>query len=229
MEHKILLIEDEKEIREVVMKYLEKEGYSVCEANNGLTGLRIFKQENPDLVVLDVMMPGIDGYKVLDEIRNISEIPVIMLTAKYTEEDKLKGFDGGADDYVIKPFSPRELVKRVNAVIKRTYKEIKVHQIDYKNFHLDLENKILRKDDLIIELTSMEYNLIEVFMKNIGRVLTREQLIEMSFENYDAYDRGIDSHIKKIRHKLEDDSKNPEFLKTKYGFGYVFGGDLNDN
>lgn len=223
MGFKILIVEDELEIREIIKKYLIKEGYEVYMAKDGVEGLKMFRQNQPHLVILDVMMPGIMGFDVLREIRNVSEVPVLMLTAKHQESDRIEGFDLGADDYIPKPFSPNELVKRVKAVMKRSYKD---HQyLTHGPFKLDVDNQILYKDFNEILLTTKEFKIVEVFFNNIGILLTREQLIEKAFEDfYGGYDRAIDNQIKKIRQKIEKDTKNPEFLKTKYGSGYLFGG-----
>ncbi len=223
---KIMIIEDEKEIRDIVGKYLEKEGYTVRLAGDGFEGLHIFNEFSPHLVVLDVMMPGISGFDVLKEIRLLSEVPVIMLTAKHQEMDRINGFDLGADDYVTKPFSSRELVKRVNAVLRRSYKHLFQHeQLFFGPFRLNTSDQSLYKNDTLIHLTTKEFQIMEVFFHNIGLLLTRDQLIEKAFgELYDGYDRAIDTQIKKIRQKIENDTKNPVFLKTKYGAGYIFGG-----
>jgi DNA-binding response OmpR family regulator len=228
---KILIVEDEKEIREVIAKYLEKEGYQLKEAKDGFQGLQMMDEFDPHLVILDVMMPGISGFDVLKEIRLLGETPVIMLTARHQEVDKISGFDFGADDYVTKPFSPKELVKRVNALLKRTYKNLYNHeQIDYGPFKLDLSNQQLFKNNEMIYLTSKEFQIMRVFLNNIGILLTRDQLIKMAFgEYYDGYDRAIDTQIKKIRQKIEIDTKSPTYLKTKYGAGYIFGGNGHDN
>jgi len=227
MDYKILLVEDEKDIREVVKKYLEKEGYLVYAGENGVEGLEKFNNYNPDLAVLDIMMPGIDGIQVLKEIRKVSNIPVLFLTAKHKEEDRLKGFDLGADDYVVKPFSPKELVRRVNAIIKRVYSNVKVsNYITCKDLRLDMDKQILYKNNKKLEITSKEFDILKVFFSNIGIILKREQIIEKAFGyDYDGFDRTIDTHIKKLRQKIEKDSKNPKYIKTKYGAGYIFGGD----
>jgi DNA-binding response OmpR family regulator len=229
MEEKILIIEDEKEISNIIKKYLEKEDFKVFTAENGFSGLKIFNSEAPHLVILDVMMPGIDGFTVLKEIRKSSQVPVIMLTARTEEVDRLKGFDVGADDYVSKPFSSREIVRRVKAILKRTYLDKKnINIIKYGIFTLDLDKKTLKKNNEEISLTSMEFNLMHIFLSNPGMVFSRESLIKSAFDNYEAFDRGIDSHIKKIRQKIEEDTKKPKYIKTKYGIGYVFGGDGYD-
>ena len=230
MPFKILIIEDEKNISEIVAKYLEKEGYTTLIANDGIEGLALFRDSNPDLVISDVMMPTIDGFEVLREIRLISDIPVIMLTAKQEEVDRLKGFENGADDYVTKPFSPKELVRRVMVMLKRTYKAIEDKQVLIEGeLKLDLNKQKLYKNEDEIDITSKEFQIIYAFFKNPRQILSREQLIELAFSNgFDGFDRTIDAHIKKIRHKIEEDTKNPKYLKTKYGAGYIFGGSDED-
>ena len=230
MPFKILIIEDEKNISEIVAKYLEKEGYTTLIANDGIEGLALFRDSNPDLVISDVMMPTIDGFEVLKEIRLISDVPVIMLTAKQEEVDRLKGFENGADDYVTKPFSPKELVRRVMVMLKRTYKAIEDKQVLIEGeLKLDLNKQKLYKNEDEIAITSKEFQIIYAFFKNPRQILSREQLIELAFSNgFDGFDRTIDAHIKKIRHKIEEDTKNPKYLKTKYGAGYIFGGSDED-
>ena len=230
MPFKILIIEDEKNISEIVAKYLEKEGYTTIIANDGIEGLALFRDSNPDLVISDVMMPTIDGFEVLKEIRLISDVPVIMLTAKQEEVDRLKGFENGADDYVTKPFSPKELVRRVMVMLKRTYKAIEDKQVLIEGeLKLDLNKQKLYKNEDEIDITSKEFQIIYAFFKNPRQILSREQLIEIAFSNdFDGFDRTIDAHIKKIRHKIEEDTKNPKYLKTKYGAGYIFGGSDED-
>lgn len=224
MMYKILVIEDEPQIREVVGKYLEKAGFEVALQENGIDGLAAFAKWQPHLVVLDVMMPGISGFDVLHEIRLISQAPVIMLTAKHKEDDRIAGFDMGADDYVPKPFSPKELVKRVEAVLRRAY----VAQNDKPmlvcgELMLNTGRQKLYKNNIEIEITSKEFKLLKVLFANRGVLLTRQQLIEKSFGyDYDGFDRNIDTYIKNIRQKIEKDSKKPKYLKTKYGAGYVF-------
>lgn len=230
MPFKILIIEDEKNISEIVAKYLEKEGYTTLIANDGIEGLALFRDSNPDLVISDIMMPTIDGFEVLREIRLISDVPVIMLTAKQEEVDRLKGFENGADDYVTKPFSPKELVRRVMVMLKRTYKAIEDKQVLIEGeLKLDLNKQKLYKNEDEIDITSKEFQIIYAFFKNPRQILSREQIIELAFSNgFDGFDRTIDAHIKKIRHKIEEDTKNPKYLKTKYGAGYIFGGSDED-
>lgn len=231
MSYKILVVEDEKQIREIVGKYLLNECYEVYLAKNGIEGLSMFHDYHPHLIILDVMMPGISGFDVLKEIRLLSEVPVIMLTAKQEELDRLKGFNLGADDYVSKPFSPRELVKRTQVILRRTYKHlVEKDFLELDELQLDLKQQKLSKNGTFVNITAKEFSLLKVFFSNIGQLLTREQLITKAFgHNYNGFDRNVDSYIKKIRHKIEEDTRNPKYLKTKYGAGYIFGGDGIDH
>jgi len=223
--YKILVVEDQKEISEIVEKYLLKEGYDVFVAYNGFEALEIFGKSQIHLVLLDIMMPGINGIQVLEEIRKISDVPVIMMTAKGEEMDRIAGFENGADDYVVKPFSARELVKRVQVFIKRIYNESEEIILKYNNLKLYTKSMKLFKDNIEIDITAAEFKVLYVFFKNPGIVLSRESLIELAFGvGYEGYDRNIDGFIKKIRQKIEKDPRNPEFLITKYGAGYIFGG-----
>ncbi|MGM0378858.1 MAG: response regulator transcription factor [Bacillota bacterium] len=223
--YNILIVEDQSKIIEIVKKYLENEGYNVLTSTTGIDGLKFFNNEKIHLVILDIMLPGIDGFDVLDEIRKTSKVPVIMLTAKKLEKDKLTGFDLGADDYIVKPFSVKELVKRVNVFIKRIYGQTNDNILEFNNLKLDLNKQIIYKNNKNIEITSSEFKILKTFFENKGQVLSRNQIIEKTFGyEYEGYNRSIDTHIKRIRRKIEDDYKNPEFIKTKYGAGYIFGG-----
>lgn len=226
MTYRILLIEDEYAIRDVVCQYLKAAGYDVIDTESGLKGLSLFNKHDFDLVITDVMMPGIDGFEVLKNIRMISDVPVLMLTAKSEEVDRIKGFETGADDYITKPFSPKELVHRVKVWLKRVYKEDD-KLLNIGPFSMDVEKMFFYKNDVRIDLTAKEFEIMEVFMVNKGHVFSREALIEKVFGyDYEGYSRNIDAMVKKIRQKIEDDSKEPVFLKTKYGAGYIFGAEL---
>ncbi|MDF2474163.1 MAG: walR [Anaerocolumna sp.] len=226
MKYNILLVEDQKEISDVVAKYLDKEGYEYHVAMDGFEALKYFNQYKFHLVLLDIMMPGITGFEVLKEIRKVSDIPVILVTAKEQEIDRLKGFEIGADDYVVKPFSPRELMKRIKVFLKRIYHESDEMVYQYKDLSLYTNSMKLYKSEKEVSITAAEYSLLYTLFKNKGQVLTREQLISLSYgDDYEGYDRNIDSYIKRIRQKIEDNPKNPSILKTKYGAGYIFGGE----
>lgn len=225
MKYQILVVEDQQDISDIVAKYLLKEDYDCHVSKDGFEALDYFNHHSVHLVLLDIMMPGINGFEVLKEIRRISDVPVIMMTAKQEEVDRLRGFDTGADDYVVKPFSTRELMRRIKVLLKRVYHD--TDELVYRFHHLSLHTKsmMLYKRDENVPITSSEYNLLLALFKNQGQVLTREQLIHLAYgHNYEGYDRNIDSYIKRIRQKIEEDPKDPQILKTKYGAGYIFGG-----
>lgn len=225
MDFNILVVEDNRDISNIIIKYLEKEGYSYALAEDGFQALELFSKDSFHLIILDIMMPGIDGFQVLKELRNISNVPVIMVTAKEEEVDRLKGFDYGADDYVVKPFSPRELMQRVKVLLRRLYNKKEERLIEQGVFKLFLDDEVLRKNGKEITLTHTEFLLMKTFMEHQAAVLTREQLINTALGmDYQGYDRSIDSHIKRLRQKIEDDPRKPKYIRTKYGAGYVFGG-----
>ena len=226
MKFNILIVEDEVEISEVIKKYIEHEGYNYKVVENGFQALEAFNQDTFHLVLLDVMLPGIDGFQVLKEIRAISSVPIIMITAKRQEVDRLKGFDEGADDYVVKPFSPRELIKRIKVFFKRIYNESDEIILHIDQFKLFLSSRKLFKNDEEIEITATEFQLLQAFMNNKGIVLTRERLIELAFGyEYEGFDRNIDVYIKRLRNKIEENPSQPKYLVTKFRAGYVFGGE----
>ncbi|MFT8889687.1 MAG: response regulator transcription factor [Ethanoligenens sp.] len=225
MQYQVMIAEDSREIREIVSKYIDAVGYVPIPAKDGFEALELFARHPAHLILLDVMMPGIDGFEVLREIRKVSDVPVIMLTAKQEEVDRLKGFDCGADDYVVKPFSLKELMRRVKALIRRVYHETDEIVLRCADLSLHTHTMKLYKNDVEVPITSAEYALLSTMFRHQGQVLTREQLIDLSFgDAYEGYDRGIDSHIKRIRQKIEEDPKSPRILVTKYGSGYLFGG-----
>ena len=224
MKYRIMIVEDEASIREMVALYLQDAGYETKAYSRGIDALAGFADFKPHLAILDISMPGISGLEVLEEIREISDIPILMLTAMTAEDDRLKGFSTGADDYICKPFSPKEVVSRVNVFIKRLYKGSS-DTIEYGELQLDTVKMTLHKNGEPVEITSREYEILYVFFKNIGIPLTREQIINKAIGyDYEGYDRSIDAFIKNIRHKVEDDWKSPKYIKTKYAYGYVFGG-----
>jgi DNA-binding response OmpR family regulator len=225
--YRILVVEDQPEISKIITRYLESENYLTDLAKDGFDALKRFNQNTYHLVLLDVMMPGINGFEVLHDIRNISDVPVIMLTAKGEEDDKITGFDTGADDYMVKPFSPKELILRVKAILRRVYGDSDEIILTIPPLKLYESSMKLEKNGIEIELTASEFKLLHTLMKHKGQILTREQIIRNTYtEDYDGYDRNIDSLIKRLRHKIEDDPKNPEFILTKYGAGYMFGGEV---
>lgn len=219
----ILIIEDEKKISDIVRAYLEKEGFSVLSAESGSTALSLFK-EGPDLVVLDLMLPDIPGEELCGLIRENSDVPIIMLTAKSGEEDRIKGLGIGADDYVVKPFSPRELAARVKAHLRRSGKTKKrLLRFNHGSLSIDMERHEVISHGRDLQLTLTEFKILTSLAENRGRILTRNQIVNL-VQGYDfeGYDRTIDAHVKNLRHKIEKDSKAPEFIQTVYGAGYKF-------
>ncbi|MBZ2175550.1 response regulator transcription factor [Schnuerera sp. xch1] len=225
----ILVVEDERNILKVIKAYLEKEGYTIFTAEDGEKALEIFNNEEIHLIILDLMLPKLSGEKVCTTIRSKSNIPIIMLTAKVEEDNKIEGLSIGADDYVTKPFSPRELVSRVKALIRRSYNSSSplAEKLVFNNGNLeiDINKMIVKKKKRNVELTSNEFKVLTALLTKPGQVFSREQLIEMAFGyEYEGFDRTIDTHIKNIRQKIEDDAKNPTYIITVYGVGYKFGG-----
>lgn len=228
MKGKILVCDDEKEILEILELYLEKEGYEIIKAKDGLDGIEKVKENTDiDLAILDIMMPRADGYKVVKEIRKLYTMPIIMLSAKNQDADKILGLDLGADDYISKPFNPLEVVARVNAQIRRSNSllsdEEKEQVISIGDIKLDSYNVQVVVRDEEIELTSIEYGILKYLMKNSGRILTKNQIFEAVWnEQFLSGDNTIMVHISRLREKIEEDSRNPVYLKTVRGLGYKF-------
>lgn len=227
---KILIVDDEKKLVDVVKSYLEKEGHIIIVAFNGKDGLELFDNEEPDLVLLDLMLTDISGEEICKRIRRRSRVPIIMLTAKVEENNILEGFNIGTDDYITKPFSPRELVARVTALLRRVDQsnQIIADIIDFNNGDLVINcvNREVRKNNEIINLTPGEFKLLTTLVKYPQKVFTREELVFSALgDEYDGYDRIIDTHIKNIRQKLEDNPKEPKYILTVHGVGYKFGGE----
>lgn len=232
MSWKILIIEDEPEISKSIARFIEREGWEAMEAFDGETGLNMFVEEKPHLIILDLMLPGIPGFDVCKKVRAASDIPIIMLTAKAEEIDKLLGLELGADDYVTKPFSLRELMARAKAMLRRHYgKAPKVNQenreIDERqeqgDFALDLSSYQAFKKGELLELTPTEFQLLEAFCNNPNQVFSRRQLVTQVLGHYhSSFDRSVDSHISNLRKKIEEKPGNPGYLLTVHGVGYKF-------
>lgn len=224
---KILIVDDEEKILKVIEAYLIKEGFEVLTAKDGEEALNIFNKELIHLIILDLMLPKISGEEVCTKIRAASPVPIIMLTAKTEEDNKIEGLTIGADDYVTKPFSNRELVSRVKALIRRTYRDNKplaeLLIINNGDLEIDIEKFIVKKQGKNVNLTSNEFKILIVLLSNPGQVFSRDQLVNKSFGiDYDGFDRTIDTHIKNIRRKIEDNPKNPKYIVSIYGVGYKF-------
>ncbi|WP_346913115.1 response regulator transcription factor [Clostridium sp.] len=228
MQVDILIVEDEVKILEVLEAYLKKAGYGVVTAINGNEAIYKYKQYNPKLIILDLMLPDISGEKICEIIRKESEVPIIMLTAKVEEESILKCFSLGTDDYITKPFSPKQVVARVNAVLKRAlnYKQDNVLSFNKGNLVINLDTYEVRQGNNLIELTPSEFKILLTLCESPKKVFSRGELLDRALgDDSDVYDRIIDSHIKNLRSKIEDNSKNPKYILTVHGIGYKFGGE----
>jgi DNA-binding response OmpR family regulator len=227
MSEKILIVDDENEILEVIQAYLEKQKYIVYVAENGRTALQLFEKVAPDLIILDLMLPDISGEQICKEIRGKSNVPILMLTAKSNEDSKVNGLLIGADDYMTKPFSPRELTARVISLLRRT-----ARSEDPGNMQLSFLNKRLVIDQerhevllngSVLNLTALEFKLLMTIASRPKKVYSRLELINLIQGNvFEGYERTIDVHIKNLRNKLRDDPKSPTFIATVYGVGYKF-------
>ena len=224
MSHKILIADDEPEIRSLLRLYLENEGYTVIEAEDGRKALELVGKERPDLCLLDIMMPNVDGYHVLAGIRKESNIPVVIISAKDADSEKILGLNLGADDYLAKPFNPLEAVARVNSAIRRFYKlgagEVKQNLVRVRELTLDPESCTLKKGEESIALTSVEYRIMELFMTHPGKVFTKQQIYEYGWgDDFVVSDTNIMVCISKLRAKL-DEADPSAYIKTMRGLGY---------
>jgi len=223
----VLIIEDEKELSNVLKAYLERSGYDVFTAERGDRGFELWREQQPDMVLLDLNLPGMDGIDIAREIRKTNDTPIIMVTARVEEVDRLVGLELGADDYITKPFSPREVVARVKAVLRRVEKlpANTSNVIEAADLRIDTLAYAVRQSDEVVDLTPTEFSLLATMAGQPGRVFTRLQLLEACQGiAYEGYERSIDAHIKNLRAKLGDDSKNPRYIETVFGVGYRFKG-----
>jgi two-component system response regulator VicR len=226
VKEKILVVDDEKPIAEIIKYNLEEEGFVVLVAYDGAEALRLAFEEEPSLIILDIMLPRIDGFSVCQQIRQKKDVPIIMLTARESEPDKVKGLEIGADDYVTKPFSVRELIARVKATLRRArIQETSSKQLICGELLLDPGKMCLKKGADNIELTYREFTLLEFLLQNVGYVFTREKLLEKVWGfDYSGDIRTVDVTIRRLREKIEDDAGNPLYLRTKRGVGYYLRG-----
>ncbi len=226
---KILVVEDEIKIVEFIESYLLNSGYEVYKASAGREALRIFSHQKVDLILLDLMLPDITGEEVCKEIRKSSKVPIIMLTAKSSDENIINGLDIGADDYMTKPFSPRQMVARVNALLRRVTAEAEsteVLNLHHGDLVINTTDYTVKKAGATIYLTPSEYKILITLAKRPNKVFTREELINVAFDgDFFGYDRTIDSHIKNLRAKIEDNPKECTYIRTIRGIGYRFGGE----
>jgi DNA-binding response OmpR family regulator len=219
---KILVVEDERKISDIVRAYLERDGFTVAVADTGARAMTALK-DGFDLIVLDLMLPDMDGEELCRTVRVDSDVPIIMLTAKSGEEDRIKGLGLGADDYVVKPFSPRELVARVKALLRRAKGKKQSLSFNGADLVIDTATFEVLKAGVAASLTPTEFKLLHCIAERPGQVFTRMQLVNVILGyDYEGYDRTIDAHVKNIRHKIGDDTRNPAYIKTVYGVGYKF-------
>jgi len=222
---KILVVDDEKKIVDIVKAYLERDSYRVIVAYDGRLALQMARSESPDLIILDLMLPEVSGWDVCRSLRTDSNVPIIMLTALDDDSDKIVGLELGADDYVVKPFNPKELVSRVRAVLRRVEgATVKTKRIEFADLSIDLERHEVKQGERIVELTLTEFELLKVLAEAPGRVYSRMQLLDkVQGSAYEGYERTIDSHIKNLRKKVETDPERPKYVITVRGVGYKFG------
>ena len=226
MAKRVLVVDDEARLVNLVRGYLEQDGYEVATAGNGREALLVSREFGPDLIVLDLMMPEVDGWEFLRLVRRERNTPIIVLTARVEESDRIAGLEMGADDYLTKPFSPRELVARVRAVLRRTQPAADTPPAELLragDLELNAEAHIVRREGRPLELTPMEFDLLAVLMRNPGRAFSRLELLERTQGYaYDGYERTIDVHIKNLRKKIESDPAHPQYVMTVFGVGYRF-------
>ena len=226
--YKILIVDDERDIVDFISDYLVGEGYSIIKAYDGAEALEKLRLEHPDLVLLDIMMPRLDGFEVCKQIRTESPVPVLMVTAKGSDVDKIVGLEIGADDYISKPFNPRELIARVKAILRRTYRQDYQPQsqtatLEYKELSIDVARRKVTIQNKELELTMKEFDLLLFLMKNPGRVYSRDSLLDYVW-GQDCFvgARTVDVHIRRLREQIEEDASQPEYIKTVWGVGYKF-------
>ena len=223
---RVLVVDDDAKTVELAKLYLNRDGYRVLTAYDGVEALRLARESHPDLIVLDLMLPGIDGLEVCRTLRAESDVPIIMLTARTTEQDRLTGLDLGADDYVTKPFSPRELAARVRVVLRRLPGEMLQRgpaEIRHGDLTVNFRKYEASLAGMPLNLTPIEFKLLGVLVREPGRVFSRGELIERALGyDFEGFDRTIDVHIRNLRRKLEPDPNYPRYIKTVYGVGYKF-------
>ncbi|MDR3167078.1 MAG: response regulator transcription factor [Treponema sp.] len=225
----VLVVDDEEKILDIVASYLEKSGYRALLAKTGKEGMALFRRHPVSLVLLDLMLPDFSGEELCRKVRAEQDIPIIMMTAKVDEESIIRGLNIGADDYVTKPFSPRQLMARVQAALRRAgTTPVKNHLLSAGDLLVDTENRRVSRGGAGITLTPNEFKILALLMSRPQKIFTRDEIITgIKSGDYDGFDRSVDSHIKNLRQKIGDDSKSPRYIRTVYGMGYRFdGGEL---
>ena len=223
----VLILEDDPHTVEVVQLYLRRDGHHVLSATDGIAGLSLAREAQPDLIILDLMLPGMDGLEICRILRQESDVPIVMLTARADEEDRLAGLDLGADDYVTKPFSPRELAARIRAVLRRSAPdelEGGAARLDYESISMEMRQRTVHVDGTQIHLTPTEIRLLALLMREPGRTFSRDQIIDRVFGyDFEGFDRTVDSHVYSLRRKLEAAAGDKKYIHTIYGVGYRLG------
>jgi DNA-binding response OmpR family regulator len=229
MNEKILVVDDEINLLNVIKDYLLRESYEVYTAARGNKAIEMFHEIEPDFIILDLMLPDISGEEICKQIRKKSDVPILMLTAKSSIDDKVAGLYIGADDYLTKPFSPRELVGRVRAIIRRAKGNSELTDIlefNNKDLYIDIPKHTVMKSGQTVSLTPSEFKVLLILAQNPNKVFSRSHLVSLAFgHNFEGYDRTVDTHIKNLRQKIEDNVKEPKYIVTVYGIGYKFEGE----
>ena len=223
MSVKLLLVDDDPDLLYTLEKYLQQSGYSTVTANNGKSAINVFETEKPEAALIDIMMPELDGFEVVKKIRSISTIPIILLTARSDETDKIVGLELGADDYVTKPFSPREVVARLKAIMRRgtQNQQENTSKITIGEITADKNTRSVMRDDTSIQLTKTEFDILVTLMESPEQVFTRDQIIDRVLGyTYEGFERTIDAHVRNLRKKIEPDANDPVYIKTVFGVGY---------
>lgn len=227
LKYSVLIVDDDIKLADLLKIYFEKDGFAVLVAHDGNRALELIRDAKPDIVVLDIMLPAVDGWEVCRKARLESDVPIIMLTAKDEETDRLSGLEIGADDYVTKPFSPREVVARAKVILRRAYKGIvKPELLKMGRVIIDVERHEVKRNGEFLELTPTEFKILELLASSPGRVFSRLQIVEqVQGYAFDGYERTIDAHVKNLRRKVEENPKEARYIQTVYGVGYKVVGD----
>lgn len=227
MSSRILIIEDDPDTAKLARLYLERDGHEALTARDGVEGLRLAREAAPSLIVLDLMLPRLDGMAVCRAVRAESDVPIVMVTARVAEDERLAGLDLGADDYITKPFSPRELAARVRAVLRRTARSSGgsgAPNPTYGEVAVDLATRAVRVGNAPVSLTPTEFRLLTLFLRQPGRVFSRDEIIDQVFGyDFDGFDRTVDAHVANLRRKIETNPRKPRYVHTVHGVGYKFG------
>jgi len=229
MDKSVLVIDDDEKLNKLLKDYLTKFGFKVATATHPDDGLELLERELPDIIILDIMLPNKDGFEVCKEIRKTHSVPILMLTARGEVTDRIVGLELGADDYLPKPYEPRELVARIQSILRRSKEILKADKIKIGSLVVDINKQTVRLSGTPIDLTTMEFEMLAIFVKNAGRVLTRDRIMNKTHEmDWEAFNRTVDVLVSRLRQKLGDDPKNPNLIKTVWGKGYKFIGDEDD-